>query len=175
MKIKVTDEKIQRLRDEAKTTSGVLNNLGFNEEYTAAHGDLDKAVKPLCVKLNAALDKAQSGARVRTLSPYNLEIFANKAEELLDSLEIPQKLRKGCRFKAYAEEGSIANAYKYGFAVSSAVLQRGSGGKAWFLINAGRAEFYGGNTISNKLHLNTAARVHKLRKLNRQLVGGVAA
>ena len=173
MKIKVTDAKIQRLREERDIARGVLANMNV-EGMTAADDAYRSATEPLEKKLDAALEEAQSGARVRLLSPTTLKGGAKEAEALLDSLEIPQKLRKGARFEMYAEPGRIASAYKYDFATSAAVLERGSN-KAWFLVKAGRDSFNGGTTIRNRLHITPAARVHKLKTLNRELVEGVAA
>tara|TARA_Y100000593_G_C4277574_1_gene320942 strand:- start:893 stop:1414 length:522 start_codon:yes stop_codon:yes gene_type:complete len=173
MRIKVTDRKIQRLREERDIARGVLANMNM-EGLTAADEAYANATEPLNEKLNAALIEAQSGARVRLIYPSLLQSGAEEAEGLLDSLEIPQKLRVGARFEMYEEEGRVANRYKYEFAISAAVLERGSN-KAWFLVEAGRDHFSAGSTIRNKLHITPAARVHKLKTLNRELVEGVAA
>ena len=175
MKIKVTDAKIEKLKHECEIARKVMKNMDVQQPIqTDGEAELAAMTKPHYDKISTALDEIQSRAKVRLLRQYSLVDAARNAEKMLDSLNVPLKLRKGARFEVNAETGKIANAYKYPFSNSFATIERGAN-KAWFLVHAGRDTSFGGSNIEDRLLVSPAARKHAVRSLHESLVEGIAA
>ena len=163
MKIKVTDSNIQRLRDEANTARGVLNNMNLSG-MTAADDAYRNAVKPAAEKIAVEIHKAQEGARVRChlLEADALADKACAAERHLDDLEIPQGKRRGCELVLSTGEGEMPNTLKYEWAYSQIILQRGAANGAWYFTGAWRKSIsaFGRGEYRSGLYLSEAAIDH---------------
>ena len=176
MKIKITDEKIQRLRDEANTARGVLNNMNL-KGMTAADDAYRNAVKPAAQKIAVEIYEAQRGATVRrhTLVAETLANKACAAENHLDDLGMPQSKRRGCKLVLSTGEGQMPNSLKYDWAYSEIILQRGTANGAWYFTGATRTWISAGgrDDYRNGLYLSEAAIDHITSKCKKQYSEGL--
>jgi len=173
MKIKVTDAKIKKLEENCEVTRKLLQKMEVHSGCTDADVEHDKVTRPLRTKVGEVLDEVQKRASVRRLSIFSIEAAADKAEDMLDELNVPSKLRKGCRFTVFGGGGDIPRSYKYNFDTSAAIIERGSGNRAWFLIEASRETFSAGNGAHDNLVITPKARKHLVRSRHMELTGEI--
>ncbi len=106
------------------------------------------------VALQAALDHAQDGARVRIATPESLIELAGRAEARLAEEEYLVKSEyAGARYVfGDIDMTRYANSYRYAKEATQVTIERG--GASWYLIAAGRRSYYVGQDGDAGLRLN---------------------